>query len=254
MNFLKALFNTSMVAASSPSASSDKNKIVTIVLVHGAWADGSSWNKVIPILQAQGHEVLAVQLPLTSLEDDVAATKRVLVSASAPVLLVGHSWGGMIVTEVGDDPKVVGLVYVAAFSGKEGQSTGELVNAYPTPPALSTVRDDGNGFVYITEIGMIENVAPDLLEKDARILAVTQGALAKRTFGDKLTKAAWKTRPSWYIVSGNDRCVSVALERDAAKLMGATTTELPCNHMSLLSHPVAVAKVILGAAESVTKM
>jgi pimeloyl-ACP methyl ester carboxylesterase len=158
----------------------------------------------------------------------------------------------MIVTEAGDDPKVAALVYVAAFSGAEGQSTGELVNAHPKPPALETIRDDGNGFVYVTEQGMIENVAPDLTQVEARTMAVTQGPLAARTFSDKLTKAAWKTRPSWYIVSANDRCVSVDLERGAAKLMGSTTTELASGHLSLMSHPEEVARVILQAVSAVS--
>jgi len=226
--------------------------IVSVVLVHGAWADGSSWSRVIPLLQAEGLTVVAAQLPLTSLADDVAAAKRALISAPGSVVLVGHSWGGMIVTEAGDDPKVAALVYVAAFSGAEGQSTGELVNAHPKPPALETIRDDGNGFVYVTEQGMIENVAPDLSRVEARTMAVTQGPLAARTFGDKLTKAAWKTRPSWYIVSANDRCVSVDLERAAAKLMGSTTTELPSGHLSLMSHPEEVARVILQAVSAVS--
>jgi len=226
--------------------------IVSVVLVHGAWADGSSWSRVIPLLQAEGLTVVAAQLPLTSLADDVAAAKRALISAPGSVVLVGHSWGGMIVTEAGDDPKVAALVYVAAFSGAEGQSTGELVNAHPKPPALETIRDDGNGFVYVTEQGMIENVAPDLSRVEARTMAVTQGPLAARTFGDELTKAAWKTRPSWYIVSANDRCVSVDLERAAAKLMGSTTTELPSGHLSLMSHPEEVARVILQAVSAVS--
>ena len=225
---------------------------VSVVLIHGAWADGSSWSRVIPLLQAEGLTVVAAQLPLTSLADDVAAAKRALISAPGPVVLVGHSWGGMIVTEAGDDPKVAALVYVAAFSGAEGQSTGELVNAHAKPPALETIRDDGNGFVYVTEQGMIENVAPDLTQVEARTMAVTQGPLAARTFADKLTKAAWKTRPSWYIVSANDRCVSVDLERAAAKLMGSTTTELPSGHLSLMSHPEEVARVILQAVSAVS--
>src|SRR5471030_1673908 len=162
---------------------------VSVVLIHGAWADGSSWSRVIPLLQAEGLTVVAAQLPLTSLADDVAAAKRALISAPGSVVLVGHSWGGMIVTEAGDDPKVAALVYVAAFSGAEGQSTGELVNAHSKPPALETIRDDGNGFVYVTEQGMIENVAPDLTQVEARTMAVTQGPLAARTFADKLTKA-----------------------------------------------------------------
>jgi pimeloyl-ACP methyl ester carboxylesterase len=223
----------------------------TIVLVHGAWADGSSWNKVIPLLQAKGYTVLAVQNPLTSLAADVAAVQQTLQSATAPVVLVGHSWAGTVITEVGNDPKVAALVYVAAFANNDGQSAGELVNAYAKTPALGTVRDDGHGFLYQTEQGVLENFAPDLPRAEAKTMAVTQGALAASTFGDKVTKAAWKTHPTWYIVSANDRVINPQLERDAARQMNAKTTVLQSSHVSLLSHPKEVAAVIEQAAESV---
>jgi pimeloyl-ACP methyl ester carboxylesterase len=223
----------------------------TIVLVHGAWADGSSWNKVIPLLQAKGYTVLAVQNPLTSLAADVAAVQQTLQSATAPVVLVGHSWAGTVITEAGNDPKVAALVYVAAFANNDGQSAGELVNAYAKTPALGTVRDDGHGFLYQTEQGVLENFAPDLPRAEAKTMAVTQGALAASTFGDKVTKAAWKTHPTWYIVSANDRVINPQLERDAARQMNAKTTVLQSSHVSLLSHPKEVAAVIEQAAESV---
>jgi pimeloyl-ACP methyl ester carboxylesterase len=223
----------------------------TIVLVHGAWADGSSWNKVIPLLQAKGYTVLAVQNPLTSLAADVAAVQQTLQSATAPVVLVGHSWAGTVITEAGNDPKVAALVYVAAFANNDGQSAGELVNAYAKTPALGTVRDDGHGFLYQTEQGVLENFAPDLPRTEAKTMAVTQGALAASTFGDKVTKAAWKTHPTWYIVSANDRVINPQLERDAARQMNAKTTVLQSSHVSLLSHPKEVAAVIEQAAESV---
>jgi pimeloyl-ACP methyl ester carboxylesterase len=223
----------------------------TIVLVHGAWADGSSWGKVIPLLQAKGYTVLAVQNPLTSLAADVAATKQTLQSATGKVVLVGHSWAGTVITEAGNDPRVGALVYVAAFANNDGQSAGELVNAYEKTPALGTIRDDGHGFLYQTEQGVIENFAPDLPRGEAKILAVTQGALAASTFGDKVTTAAWKTHPTWYIVSANDRVINPQLERDAAKQMNAKTTVLASSHASLLSHPAEVAKVIEDAAQAV---
>jgi pimeloyl-ACP methyl ester carboxylesterase len=250
-NLFHALAAASMVAPAASGTPASDTKPVTVVLVHGAWADGSSWSKVIPKLLAKGIRVLAVQCPLTSLADDVAATQRVLVSAEGPVVLVGHSWGGMVVTEAGNDPKVKALVYVSAFSAEEGQSTGELVGKYPTPPALANIRDDGNGFLYISEAGFVENVAPDLPPEVARVLAVVQGPLAKSTFTDKITKAAWRTRPSWYVVSANDRCVSPELERAAAAMMGSTTIEVPSSHMSLMSHADEVAGVIIEAVSSV---
>jgi len=224
---------------------------VTVVLVHGAWADGSSWNKVIPLLQAKGIKVLVVQNPLTSLADDVAATQRTMASASGKVILVGHSWAGTVITEAGNDARVAGLVYVAAFANKDGQSAGELVGAYPKTPALSTIRDDGHGFLYQTAEGVRDNFAPDIPKADAATLAVTQGALAQSTFGDKVTVAAWKTKPSWYVVSANDRVINPQLERDVAKAMNAKTTVLPSSHVSLLSHPREVAAVIEDAVKTI---
>jgi pimeloyl-ACP methyl ester carboxylesterase len=243
---------TSVIAGLSlSSVQAAESAKPTIVLVHGAWADGSSWNKVIPLLQAKGYTVLAVQNPLTSLAADVAAVQQTLQSATAPVVLVGHSWAGTVITEAGNDPKVAALVYVAAFANNDGQSAGELVNAYAKTPALGTVRDDGHGFLYQTEQGVLENFAPDLPRAEAKTMAVTQGALAASTFGDKVTKAAWKTHPTWYIVSANDRVINPQLERDAARQMNAKTTVLQSSHVSLLSHPKEVAAVIEQAAESV---
>lgn len=226
-------------------------KAPTVVLVHGAWADGSSWSKVIPLLQAKGIRVLGVQNPLTSLADDVAATQRVLADVDGPVVLVGHSWAGTVITEAGNDPKVKALVYVAAFANKEGQSGGDLVGAYPKPPALGTVWDDGHGYLRQTEQGMIDNFAPDLPRAEARTLFVTQGPLAASTFGDKVTKAAWRTVPSWYIVSANDRVIAPQMERDLAAQMKAKTIVLASSHVSLLSHPKEVAAVIEEAVAAV---
>jgi len=228
-------------------------KDVTVVLVHGAWADGSSWSKVIPLLQAKGIKVLGVQNPLTSLADDVAATNRVLADATGDVVLVGHSWAGTVITQAGGDPKVKALVYVAAFANKEGQTGGDLVNAYPKPPALGTVWDDGHGFLRQTEQGMIDNFAADLPKAEAKTLFVTQGPLAASTFGDKVTVAAWKTVPSWYVVSANDRVIAPQMEHDLAAMMKAKTTVLKSSHVSLLSHPREVAAVIEDAVATVKK-
>jgi len=220
----------------------------TIVLVHGAWADGSSWNAVIARLLSKGLKVVAVQNPLTSLADDVAATKRGIDFVDGPVVLVGHSWAGFVVTEAGEHPKVKSLVYVSAFSGNVGQTTGELVGKYPAPPALGGIREDANGFVYLSEQAFVDDVAQDLPSDTARLLAVTQGPLAKSTFGDALTQTAWRTRPSWFIVSASDRAVSPELQRDAAKLMGSAVTEVASSHMSPMSHADVVVDAILQAA------
>ena len=221
---------------------------VTVILVHGAWADGSSWNKVIKVLQAAGLAVIAVQLPLTSVEDDAAATSRIIADTPGPIVLAGHSWGGIAVTQAGNDPKVVALVYVSGFAPDLGESGSALINAHPTPPALSTIVTDGAGFVYQTAEGMVTNVAPDIAEADARALAATQGRLAGKAFGQTVTMVAWKTKPTWFIVTSDDRVVSPELQSVEAKRMNAKTTVLRASHMALLSHPNEVAAVIEDAA------
>jgi pimeloyl-ACP methyl ester carboxylesterase len=168
-----------------------------------------------------------------------------------PIVLVGHSWGGMAVTQAGVDPKVAALVYLSAFAPDVGESGSSLIGAHPAPPALSTVVTDSAGFTYQTVEGMVRNVAPDVPEADARILAVTQGRLAGVAFGQTATVAAWKTKPSWFIVTAEDRVVSVELQKAEAERMAAHVTVLTASHMSLLSQPGRVAAVIEEAAETV---
>lgn len=220
----------------------------TIVLVHGAWADGSSWNKVVQLLQAKDLQVIAVQIPLTSVDDDIAATNRIIADTEGPIVLVGHSWGGMAVTQAGDDSKVAVLVYVSAFAPDVGETGNSLIGAHPTPPALSTIVTNSSGYVYQTMDGMLKNVAPDVPTAEAKALAATQGRLAGRAFGQSVTVASWKMKPSWFIVTTDDRVVSPELQAAEAKRMGARTTVLQSSHMSLLSHPEEVAKVIEDAA------
>ena len=228
------------------------NSSATIVLVHGAWADGSSWSRVIPILQDKGFQVIAAQIPLTSVEDDLAAANRIVADTKGPIVLVGHSWGGMAVTQAGIDPKVAALVYVSAFAPDVGETGSSLIGAHPTPPALSTAVTDSVGFVYQTEEGMLKNVAPDLPAEEARILAVTQARLAGKAFGQTVAVAAWKTKPTWFLITSEDRVVSPELQAAEAKRMAAkTTTLLDSSHMSLLSHPTEVASVIEDAAATV---
>ena len=226
----------------------------TIVLVHGAWADGSSWNKVISLLLAKDWPVIAVQIPLTSVEDDAAATNRIVADTEGPIVLVGHSWGGVAITQAGNDPKVAALVYVSAFAPDVGETGSGLIGAHPTPPALSTIVTDSAGFVYQTTEGMLKNVAPDIAVAEAQVLAVTQGRLAGKAFGQSVAVAAWKAKPSWFIVTIGDRVVSPELQAAEAKRMGARTTELQSSHMSLLSHPREVAAVIEEAAAAVAAM
>ena len=223
----------------------------TIVLVHGAWADGSSWNKVIPLLLAKNMPVIAVQLPLTSVQDDLAATNRIIADTERPIVLVGHSWGGMAVTQAGNNPKVMALVYVSAFAPDVGETGSSLIGAHPAPPALSTIVTDSAGFVYQTVDGMLKNIAPDLPVEEARALAVTQGRLAGKAFGQPVAIAAWKAKPCWFIVTTEDRVVSTKLQRAEANRMEARVTVIQSSHMSLLSHPGEVAAVIEDAAATV---
>jgi pimeloyl-ACP methyl ester carboxylesterase len=224
----------------------------TVVLVHGAWADGSSWQRVIPILLDEGMPVVAVQNPTSSLAADVAATKTVLDAIEGPVVFVGHSWGGAVITEAGNDPKVQALVYVAAFAPDAGETLGELVNAHPAPPGLSHVQDDGAGNLKLSVEGWIGDVGHDLSEAEARLLSVVQPPLPASTFGDKVSAAAWRAKPCWYVVSAQDRVVSVELERMFAQRMGATTSEVNASHLSILSQPRAIAQVILDAVSHVS--
>jgi pimeloyl-ACP methyl ester carboxylesterase len=223
----------------------------TIVLVHGAWADGSSWSRVIPLLQAKGLRVIAAQLPLSSLADDLAATNRIVSDIDGPIVLVGHSWGGMAVTQAGIAANVAALVYLSAFAPDVGESGGSLIGAHPTPPALSTVVTDRAGFVYQTEEGFVNNIAPDLPAEEARVLAVTQGRLAGKAFEETVSVAAWKTKPSWFIVTAEDRVVSAALQSVSASRMKAKTKVIHASHMSLLSRPGEVVSVIEEAVAAV---
>ncbi len=223
----------------------------TVVLVHGAWGDGSGWSRVIPLLTERGIRVYAVQNPTTSLAADVAATNHILDVADGPVVLVGHSWGGTVITEAGHHPKVAALVYVAAFAPDIGQSTGDQVAAYPTPPGLSEISLDSQGGYWMSLNGWINCVAQDLPEAEARLLHALQPPLGATTFSDKVTSAAWAERPNWYVVSSEDKAVSVELQHALSKTLMARTTELASSHMSILSHPQAVADVILDAVAEV---
>src|SRR5215469_10867276 len=222
-----------------------------IVMVHGAWADGSSWSRVIPLLQATGLHVLAVQNPLTSLADDVAATKRAIASQDGPVLLVGHSYGGAVITEAGSDPKVVGLVYVAAFAPSDGESVASVSKPFSPAPIGSEVRADASGFLTVTAKGIAEDFAQDLPDNEKQVLTATQGATAAAVFEAAITTAAWKTKPSWFVIASNDRAVAPELEKAEAAAMKATSITVPSSHVPMLSHPKEVADLIERAAHDV---
>ena len=225
--------------------------VKNIVLVHGAIVDASSWAKVILLLEAQGMNVTAVQNPLTSLADDVAATIRTLALQNGPVLLVGHSWGGMVITEAGNDPKVVGLVYLAAFAPGPGQSLSDVAQQGPASPGGQQFTVDAAGFVRITRQGMEEDLAPDVLAAERRVLFATQQPLAAATRNEKVVAAAWQAKPSWYLIATDDRMVSPELQRTMAHNIHATTGTVAAGHLPMLSQPVQVANFIVKAAQQV---
>ena len=242
-----AIASTVALAPAHAAAPVNQNADTTVVLVHGAFADGSSWDKVIPLLQAKGLKVVAVQNPLTSLADDVAAAQRVIDAQTGRVILVGHSWGGTVITEAGTSDKVKALVYVAAFAPSEGEASGELGKDYPTPPGIATLVPDAAGFLYLPEESVRLNFAQDLPATTTRLMAATQGPIQGKAFADKTTVAAWKHKPSYYIVAGKDRMLAPELEQAFAKKINATTTVLQTSHVPMLSQPKQVAEVILAA-------
>ena len=229
-------------AAAAPAASQP-----SVVIVHGAFADGSDWAKVIPLLQAKGVKVTAVQNSLTSLADDVAAAKRAIDNQPGKVVLVGHSWGGTVITEAGADDKVAALVYVAAFAPDAGQATSELGKDLPPAPGITKLAVDKAGFASLPPAVLKEDFAQDVPAAQAAVMAATQGPIAVKAFDEKTTVAAWRKHPSWYIVSKNDRMIQPDLERRFAQAIGAKTTELPASHVPQQSRPADVAKVILDA-------
>jgi len=231
----------------APASRADSAK-PAIILVHGAWADGSSWSKVIPLLQAKGLTAVAVQNPLTSLADDVAATKRAIALQNGPVILVGHSYGGVVITEAGNDPKVVGLVYVAAFAPGDGESVASISKPYPPAPLGAELRADAQGFLSITPKGVAEDFAQDLSEKEIDVLTATQGPTNAAAFGATVTTAAWKTKSSWFVIAANDRAIPPDLEKAEAATMKATSITLASSHLAMLSHPKQVAELIEQAA------
>jgi pimeloyl-ACP methyl ester carboxylesterase len=239
------LLATTATSAAKPEK---QNRGVTnIVLVHGAWADGSSWSKVIPLLAAKGFHVVAVQLPHTTLADNVATVRRAIALVDGPLLLVAHSFGGVVITEAGNDPKVAGLVYVAAQAPMEGQSAFDLANAYPTP-ILPELRLDQFGFLKITPTGIREAFAPDLSDSEQAVLTATQTPTALAALSAPVSTAAWRNKPCWFVIAAHDRVVAPALQAIEAQQMNATTITLSSSHVAMLSRPYVVASFIRRAA------
>ncbi|KAB8315741.1 alpha/beta hydrolase [Tolypothrix campylonemoides VB511288] len=218
-----------------------------VVLVHGAYADGSSWSEVIRRLQQAGLEATAVQNPLTSLADDVAATRHVLALQDGPTVLVGHSWAGTVISEAGVDPKVSALVYVAARAPDAGEDYTALAKKFPTPPANAGIVHSG-GFAQLTEEAFLRDFAGGVDPAKARVLYAVQGRIADTLFTSRTTVAAWRSKPSWYAVSTQDRTTAPELQRFLANRMKANTIELEASHLSIITHPQEIADLILNAA------
>jgi len=221
----------------------------TVVLVHGAFVDASEWNKVVPLLQAKGLKVVSVQNPLTSLAEDVAATERAIAQQTGKVVLVGHSWGGMAITEAGASDKVSALVYVSAFAPSEGQAASDLGKEYEPPAGMKRVQADHSGYLSLPSEAMVQDFAPDAPKEETKLMAVSQVPINSKAFGEKVTTAAWKTKPSYFIVAGNDRMMATDLQMSMAKKIGAKTVALKTSHAPMLSKPQEVADVILEAAK-----
>jgi pimeloyl-ACP methyl ester carboxylesterase len=223
-----------------------------IVLVHGAWADGSSWSAVIERLQADGFHVTAPQFPLTSLADDVARLRQVLEFQDGPTIVAGHSYGGQIMTALGTDaPNVVGLVYIAAFGLDVGESLGALLSQGPVTPALAHLVTDQRGYGWLSEDDFVHHFAADVDPTRARVMYAVQQALAASAFEDVMGVPAWRSLPSWYLVAADDQAIPPAAERQFARRMGATTVEVPSSHLPMVSHPSEVVELIETAAAAV---
>jgi pimeloyl-ACP methyl ester carboxylesterase len=223
-----------------------------IVLVHGAWADGSSWSAVIERLQADGYHVTAPQFPESSLAADVARLRQVLARQDGPTIVAGHSYGGQIVTALGTDaPNVVGLVYIAAFGLDEGESIGGLLAQSPAGPALAHLEVDEQGFAWLPEDDFVNHFAADVDPVKAKVMYAVQQPLAASAFGDVMGVPAWKSRPAWYLVAANDEAIPPPAERQFAARMGATTVEIASSHVAMVSHPDDVTQLIEAAAKEV---
>jgi pimeloyl-ACP methyl ester carboxylesterase len=224
-----------------------------VVLVHGAWADGSCWSGVIARLQADGYRVTAPQFPETSLADDVARLRHVLGRQDGPTVVAGHSYGGQIITALGTDaPNVVGLVYVAAFGLDEGEAIGQLLAGGPPPPAIAHLDIDDHGFAWLPEDDFVTHFAAGVDPAQARVLHAVQQPLAGSTLGDAMGIPAWKSLPSWYLVAADDEAIPPDAQRQFAARMGATTVEVASGHLAMVTHPEEATRLIRTAVEAST--
>jgi len=248
LKFYSLILLALMVNASIYAQNANTEK-PTIIFVHGIWADGSSFAYQIGALQAKGYQVISVQNPITSLADDVAATQRAIDQVKGKVLLVGHSWGGFVITQAGNDPKVIGMVYLAAYGPDLGESL-LAVSANGPKTELTKYLAPTNGFVYISEAGVKSVFANDLSPKQQALVYATQTPAFHTVFEDKSGTPAWKNKPSWYVLAKNDKTIAPDLQRFMAKRMNAKTIEIESSHVVMISHAKEVLNVIEAAASA----
>src|SRR6202171_3991458 len=234
-------------ALGAPAATGPLAPANNVVLVHGAYADGSCWADVIPYLQARGLTVASVQNPLRTLEEDVEFAERTLALMDGPTVLVGHSYSGMIVTQAGVDPKVSALVYIAARAPDAGEDYTALAEQFPTPPASAGLIKAADGYAQLSEEAFLRDFAQDVDPARAKVLYAVQGRVSDELFSAKVTRAAWRIKPTFYAVSKNDRTINPDLERFMAHRMNATTIELDASHLSIVSRAKEVSDLILEA-------
>lgn len=245
---MKKIFLTLALAVTSTLCALAQGPVKNIVLVHGAFADGSGWEGVYNILTKQGYNVVVDQNPLSSLEDDVASVNRILDKLDGPVILVGHSWGGAVISQAGGSDKVAGLVYVAAFQPEVGETVIQLATSAPTAPEYGILPPDNQGNIYIDKAKFHKAFCADLPAAKAAFMCASQGTWSAKGPTTPLTVAAWKTKPSWAIVATGDKCINPIIERRMYKRAGSKVTELNGSHVVFISQPAAVAKVIVDAA------
>jgi len=242
-----------MIRKNFESPQSGISAMKNIVLVHGAFTDGSCWAKIIPRLQEKGYNAVAVQNPMTSLAAEVSATKRMIALQDGPVLLVGHSWGGVVITEAGNDPQVAGLVYLTAYAPEEGQSANDAGPPFGWTEGQKQIRVDSEKFAYVTAEGMLENIAEGLPIAERKLALAVQGQSYGPMFDEKVSVAAWKNKPTWAVVSTKDRMLQPEMQIAMAKRMNAMTTVIETCHMVILEEPAKVVKVLDQAAQQALK-